>query len=200
MCLTLLKTAAVAQDKLPAPEPTPVPRKPVGTQQPIIKATCNSPLKDAPKIRGLALGMTSEEVGEIFGVKDFGSLQPYRAPENDNRGILTYTPDKDVIQSARLYGIDRLNIAVYSSKVFSITIRYADDYAPFENKSQFASSLSKSFNIPLEYWTTYDLGGGVVCSDFKIELGLGNSFTLTDLVALRTIQSKLEEQRKNFKP
>ena len=175
---------------LPKPEPLPQ------------STTCKLTLAQSPVIRGLRLGMTSDELFAVFPAneqEEFNRAQALKKAElPPNYGFATFTfilsnyPTKD-----RFTGINTISVGIFDRKVVSISANYWQ--APqFDRPGQLIEIIRKQFGLP-EYkdWPGYNEqvnNPSLVCDGFTFGLnGYSHNFsiTLTD----PTFQ-KIQDQRK----
>jgi hypothetical protein len=188
---------------LPSPEPPP-PQKP----------TCKLTLAQAPVIRGLRLGMTSDELFAIFPAnerEEFDRAQKLKSAElPPNYGYtyfdfyLSQYPTKD-----RFMGIGSLRFELFDRKVVYIGAGYSNT-PQFDRTGQLMEIITRQFGLPEfknwqhynEYWNNPSLS----CEGFKFQVsGLSGAFSisLTDPTYKNIMedrrQADLAKKREGFK-
>jgi hypothetical protein len=127
---------------MPRPEPPSPPQNP----------TCKLALAQAPVIRGLRLGMTSEELFAIFPAdegEEFNRAQLLKKAElPPNYGYTSFQFDTSRYATKdRFTGIGLLNFGLFDRKVVSIGATYYP--APqFDRPGQLMEIITKQFGLP----------------------------------------------------
>jgi hypothetical protein len=193
------KTAA-----LPIPGPPPLPQKP----------SCKLTLAQAPVIRGLRLGMTSDELFAIFPAnerQEFDRVQQLKSaelPPNYGYTPFQFTPSHYATKD-RFMGIGRLAFELFDRNVVSIRASYSDT-PQFDRQGQLMEIITKQFGLPEfkdwpgpnEYWD----GTSLSCDGFTFQVnGLSGAFSivLTDPTYTKIIDDRkmadLAKKREGFK-
>jgi hypothetical protein len=163
---------------------------------------CKLSLAEAPVIRGLRLGMTSDELFAIFPAnerEEFDRAQRLKGAElPSNYGFAPfYFSTSNYATKDRFTGISNLTLGLLDRKVVSIRAEYSN--APqFDRPGQLIEIVTKQFGLPEfkdwpgynEYWSNPSLS----CDGFTFQVtGYSGSFTieLTD----PTYKKILEERR-----
>jgi hypothetical protein len=188
--------------ELPKPEPPPPNSK------------CKLTLAQAPDIRGLRLGMTSDELFAAFPAnerEEFDRAQRLKSAELPPQyGYMPFQfslsnyPTKD-----RFVGIGGIVVGLFDKKVVSLRADYSN--APqFDRPGQLIEIISKQFGLP-EYkdWPGYDENSSnpsLSCDGFTFSLnGYSGSFSiqLTDPTYKKIIEDRrqddLARKREKFK-
>jgi hypothetical protein len=176
--------------ELPKPEPPPQNSK------------CKLPLAQAPVIRGLRLGMTSDELFAIFRAneqEEFNRSQQLKSaelPPNYGYTNFQFYPSNYATKD-RFIGIGRLIFGLFDKKIVSIGVDYSN--APqFDRPGQLMEIITKQFGLPeFKDWPGYYeylSNPSLSCDGFTFRLnGYSRSFSieLTDLT-----YGKIMEDRK----
>jgi hypothetical protein len=186
------------------PRPEPPPQKP----------TCKMTLAQAPVIRGLRLGMTSDELFAIFPAnerEEFDRAQQLRSaelpPKYGHTFFDLYTskyPTKD-----QFMGIGNIRFDLFDKKVVSIIANYTDT-PQFESTGQLMEIITRQFGLPeykdgpgSEYWN----GTSLSCEGFTFRVsGLSGAFSivLTDPTYKKIMEDRAQadrvKKREGFKP
>jgi len=189
----------------PKPEPPPPP-----PQNPKCKLT----LAQAPVIRGLRLGMTSDELFAVFPAnerEEFDRAQRLKSAElPPNYGYTNFQfslsnyPTKD-----RFTGIGNLTFGLFDRKVVYMVAEYSD--APqFDRVGQLMEIITKQFSLPeFKDWPGYNeylSNPSLSCDGFTFKVnGYSRSFSvvLTDPTFNKIMEdrrrSDLAKKREGFK-
>jgi hypothetical protein len=161
---------------LPVPGPTPPP-----------KPTCKLTLAQAPGIRGLRLGMTSDELFAIFPAnerEEFDRAQQLKSaelPQSYGHTSFDFYPSKYPTKD-RFVGISHLRFDLFDRKVVSIGADYSNT-PQFDSRGQLMEIITRQFSLPEfkdwpgpnEYWN----GTSLSCEGFTFQVaGLSGSFTI----------------------
>jgi len=178
--------------EMPRPEPPPPPQKP----------TCKMTLAQAPVIRGLRLGMPSDELFAIFPAnerEEFDRAQQLKKaelPPSYGHTSFYFDPSR-YANKDRYTGIGSLSIGLFDGKVVYIGASYSNT-PQFDRPGQLMEIITKQFGLPEfkdwpgynEYWDNPSLA----CEGFTFQVnGYGEGFTinLTD-----PTYKKIAEDRK----
>ena len=192
--------------RTPAPHPPQPPPPP--------KPTCKLTLAQAPAIRGLRLGMTSDELFALFPAnerQEFERAQQLKSAELAPAYGFTsfHFRLSDYAAMERFTGISGLTFGLFDKKVESITAYYWNT-PQFDNAGQLMEIITRQFGLPEfkdwpgynQYSTTHSLA----CEGFKFELdGLSHNFSivLTDPTYKKIVedrkQADLAKKREGFK-
>ena len=192
---------------LPTPQPPPPPPKP----------TCKLTLAQAPVIRGLRLGITSDELFAIFPTnerEEFNRSQQLKSAElPPNYGYTSFQFSlSNYATKDRFTGIGRLTFRLFDRKVVSISADYWN--APqFDRPGQLMEIITQQFGLPeFRDWPGYGEkknDPSLSCEGFTFQVDALNanngsfSITLTDpaykkIMEDRT-QADLAKKREGFK-
>jgi len=186
------------------PQPPPPPQKP----------TCNLTLAQAPVIRGLRLGMTSDELFAIFPAnerEEFDRAQKLKSAElPPNYGSTSFQfPISNYATKDRFTGISYLYIDIFDRKVVSIRADYSNT-PQFDRPEQLMEIITRQFGLPefknwpgyYEYWSNPSLS----CDGFTFHVdGYSQRFSiaLTDPAYKKIMEDRkkadLAKKREGFK-
>jgi hypothetical protein len=181
--------------EMPRPEPPPPPQKPA----------CKMTLAQAPVIRGLRLGMTSDELFAIFPAnehEEFDRAQQLRSaelpPKYGHTFFDLYTskyPTKD-----QFTGIGNIRFDLFDKKVVSIIANYTNT-PQFDSAGQLMEIITRHFGLPeykggprSEYWN----GTSLSCEGFRFQVsGLSGAFSivLTDPTYKKIMEDRVQADR-----
>jgi hypothetical protein len=163
----------------PAPPPPPIP-------------TCKLTLAQAPVIRGLRLGMTSDELFAIFPGnerEEFDRTQRLKSAElPPHYGYTSFQFDLSRYATKdRFTGISSLSFGLFDRKVVSINANYSD--APeFDHTGQLIEIITRQFGLPeFKDWPSYSQhvsNPSLACDGFTFQVNRYSSsafsISLTD--------------------
>jgi hypothetical protein len=134
--------------------------EPPEPKPPAQNTKCNLTLAQAPVIRGLRLGMTSDELFAIFPTKEseeFNRAQQMKnaeLPPHYGYTSLQLIPSSYATKD-RFTGIGRLTFELFDRKVVSIQADYSDT-SYFASREQFTEIIAKHFELPdFKDWAGY---------------------------------------------
>jgi hypothetical protein len=183
---------------LPIPGPTPPP-----------KPTCKLTLAQAPVIRGLRLGMTSDELFAIFPAgeqEEFNRAQQLKSaelpPNYGYTGFQFYL--SNYATKDRFTGIGHLSFGLFDRKVVSIGAGYGS--APqFDRPGQLMEIITEQFGLPeFKDWPGYDeykQDPSLSCEGFTFQVDAGNAYngsfriTLTDPTYKKIMEDRKQADR-----
>jgi hypothetical protein len=135
---------------MPRPEPPPPPQKP----------TCKLTLAQAPVIRGLRLGMTSDELLAIFPGNErdeFNRAQQLKSaelPPYYGYSGFQFNPSNYATKD-RFMGIGSLSFELFDRKIVSISANYSNS-PQFDRPGQLMEIITKQFGLPeFKDWPGY---------------------------------------------
>jgi len=189
--------------EMPKPEPPPPP-----------KPTCKLTLAQAPVIRGLRLGMTSDELFAIFPAnerEEFDRAQQLKSAElPPNYGYTSFQFNLSRYATKdRFTGISDLSFRLFDRKVVSIYANYSNT-PQFDRQGQLMEIITGQFGLPEfkdwpgynEYWNSPSLS----CEGFRFQVnGLSGYFSIsvTDPTHTKIMedrkQADLAQKRVGFK-
>jgi hypothetical protein len=191
---------------------TAVPPKP---EPPAQNTKCNLTLAQAPVIRGLRLGMTSDELFTIFPTTEneesnrARQLKNAELPPNYGYTSFQFNPSRYATKD-RFTGIRNLDVGLYDRKIVYIRADYSNT-SQFDSNGQFIEILSKHFGLPeFKDWAGYRASvynPSLICDGFTFRvIGDSGSFSieLTDSTYKKIAEDRRQadrvKQRGGFKP
>jgi hypothetical protein len=184
--------------ELPRPEPPP-PQKP----------TCKLALAQAPVIRGLRLGMTSDELFAIFPAnerEEFDRAQKLKSAElPPNYGYTGFQFDlSNSATKDRFTGIGSLYFELFDGKVVSIGAGYWRT-PQFDRPGQLMEIITEQFGLPeFKDWPgygEYKRDPSLSCEGFTFQVDAGNAYngsfriTLTDPAYKKIMEDRKQADR-----
>jgi len=188
--------------------------EPPNPEPPPQNSKCKLTLAQAPVIRGLRLGMTSDELFTIFPAserEEFDRAQRLKSAESPPQyGYTSFQfnlsnyPTKD-----RFTGIDTLSIGLLDRKVVSIRAHYSNT-PELDRTGQLIEIISKQFGLPkFKDWPGYSENWGnpsLSCDGFTFHVdGYSRTFSIevTDPTSKKITeerrQADLAKKRSGFK-
>ncbi|MCW5968548.1 MAG: hypothetical protein KIT57_08545 [Blastocatellales bacterium] len=170
---------------------------------------CKLTLAQAPSIRGIRLGMTSEELFNIFPATSenerFNRDQRLKeATIAPNYGWTTFRFNPSAYSTKDTFsGMGEFSTELFDGKVVSILVNYPQ--APhFESTTQLMDLLTKRFNLPEpRYWSGYNdkvsMRPLIACDGFTVQMtghfqrGPSDSFSVA---LVESTYKKAREDRK----
>jgi hypothetical protein len=176
---------------------------------------CNLTLAQAPIIRGLQLGMKSEELFAIFPTKEseeFNRAQQLKSaelPPYYGYTSLQLIPSGYATKD-RFTGISSLTFELFDRKVVSIRADYSDT-SYFDSRKQFTEIIGKHFGLPnFKDWSDYNdnrYDTAISCDGFTFQVsGIGNQYwiKLSDSAYKKIVEDRRQadraKKREGFKP
>ncbi|MBO0858459.1 MAG: hypothetical protein J2P21_08345, partial [Chloracidobacterium sp.] len=162
------------------------------------KLTCNLTLAQSPAIRGLRLGMTSDELFAIFPAsydrEEFDRAQKLKTavlPPNYGHTIFSFSVSSYTTKD-RFTGISDFNFELFDGRLVSITAQYSN-VPNFDSLAQFMEIVTKQFGLPeFKEWVPELNGLSLLCEGFTFHAhGIG-SITLID----PSFKKIMEDRRK----
>jgi hypothetical protein len=163
-------------------------------------------LAQAPVIRGLRLGMTSDELFSIFPAserEEFDRAQHLKSAELPPKyGYTSFSfSTSRYATKDRFTGISDLNFELFDKKVVSI-VAYYSNTPQFDRTDQLMEIITRQLGLPEfrdwpgynEYWNNPSLS----CEGFTFTVsGLSGSFTiiLTDLTYKKIVEERKQADR-----
>jgi hypothetical protein len=163
--------------EMPIPAPAPPP-----------KPTCKLTLAQAPVIRGLRLGMTSDELFAIFPAnerEEFDRAQKLKSaelPPHYGYTHFDFYPSQYQTKD-RFMGIDSIRFGLFDRKVVYIGAGYSNT-PQFDRQGQLMEIITRQFGLPEfkdwpgynEYWNHPSLS----CDGFMFQMsGLSGAFSIS---------------------
>ena len=181
-----------------------------GTQPPVTlaplipyqKPKCKLTLAQAPVIRGLRLGMTSDELFAIFpanGREEFDRVQQLKNAEiypNYGYASFQFNPSNYATKD-RFTGIGRLTLGLFDRKVVSISVDYWNT-PRFDRPGQAMEIIIRQFGLPeLKDWpgsSEYLSYASLPCDGFSFQAYAGRGSILISLTD--PTYKKIADERK----
>lgn len=127
---------------------------------------CSLRLADAPQLRGCKLGMSVQEIENKF--------PRLKIPPTDDLGYAIVYINADPIPSdpnfntgVDFQGAENVTLEFLDNRVTNIGVSYKK-YSGFKSVDEFASTISKSLNLPP--FKEAAIGHSVECYDFRAEI------------------------------
>lgn len=135
---------------------------------------CGLSFSDVSAIRGLRLGMTSEQVVSLLG-----------NPSVRDNGHIGYTPQSFNDEKSQVVGlvdVDQIQLSLSQNQVSGIFINYKP--VVWGSAREYADAVSEKLNLP-KLWKYRAAEAEMVCRDFSLKLDASvNSLTLLDLTGI----------------
>lgn len=147
---------------------------------------CKLELKDAPSFFNLKLGMTEEEVREVFGKQLKFKLKKKAQERTFFQNFIKEAPP------AILPGVRALYLRFVERRLYQIEIFY-ENRSEWQTLSDFTGSIAARQNFPEEWWSNARSRANIKCVDFAVvaDKVLNPRLEITD----RASQVKLAEIR-----
>lgn len=122
---------------------------------------CGLDVNNAPALFSLRLGMSEEEVRQIFG-KEL-KFKPKKKPSERTffQNFIAKPPP------AILPGVRALYLRFFNHRIYQIEIFY-ENRAEWQTLAEFTSSLATNQNFPNAFWTFKTGAAEIKCFDFTI--------------------------------
>lgn len=184
---------------MPRPEPPPPPQKP----------TCKLTLTQAPVIRELRLGMTSDELFAIFPANDreeFDRAQQLKKAElPPNYGHTSFQFNlSNYATKDRFTGIGALTFGLFDGKVVSIGANYGNT-PQFDRPGQLMEIITRQFGLPeFKDWPNYNeylSEPSLSCDGFTFQMYAGGAYqdffsiSLTDPAYKKIVEDRRQADR-----
>src|SRR5262245_18927312 len=177
--------------ELPKPEP-PQPQGP----------KCRLTLAQSPVIRGLRLGMTSDELFAIFPAnesEEFNrtqNLKKAELPPNFGYTFFNFSPSQYATKD-RFIGIGSLGIGLFDRKVIYISADYYNT-PEYDRMDQLMEVISRQFSLPeFKDWQSYKGNMGlssISCDEFTVQVnGYSSNFNIS--ISNPTYQKIVKDRR-----
>jgi hypothetical protein len=175
------------------------------------KPTCQLTLAGAPDIKGLRLGMTTEEVLTLFpGGKEDTDVRPFlsRPPSQFGESELLIRPAK-YESKEKFAGIKQITFTLLDGRVSDFTIGY--DGPEYSHVDKFVAKFIEGTSLPTaDQWEAYvgmDNSLKILrCADFETNVFIGgpggnlNYVMMKDLEAEKKLKKRRDEAEKKAKP
>jgi hypothetical protein len=174
---------------------------------------CSLTEATSPKIRGLRLGMTTQELLAMFPdstkrkeIKD--ALEKSRAPSTDEAVYLTFDPATDSGKS-EFADVGSVSAGLHKGKVMDLAVQYVSP--PWGTIDEWVAKVSAAFQLPSDQgWKagSNETPNKVLkCNGIEIEAAIqggGGSVRLRNTEVFRGIEERAkaaeEKRRRDFKP
>ena len=169
---------------------------------------CTLTLAQSPTIRGIKLGMTSEEVLAMFpGQSQNPTIRAALANASKAFGVARFTVSPN---DKRFEGVNEFDFEFLDDHLTSFYVGYSGP--EWNNVREFISVLSSSLKLPgVEYWEPSDAETfrRLNCAGFEIRAltgggGASNFVKVSNLLAPQTVMTRQneakEKARQAFKP
>ena len=175
------------------------------------KPTCQLTLAGAPDIKGLRLGMTTEEVLTLFpGSKEDTDVRPFlsRPPSQFGESELLIRPAK-YESKEKFAGIKQITFTLLDGRVSDFTVGY--DGPEYSHVDKFVAKFIEGTSLPTtDQWEAYvgmDNSLKILrCTDFETNVFIGgpggnlNYVMMKDLEAEKKLKKRMDEAEKKAKP
>ena len=190
----------------------PSPVESTGTGSPEAKANCPLRMAVAPVLHGMKLGMTRDEVLEMFPEsKDDAELKPLlaRAPSQFGGTELVIHPQKYEKSKDKFPGIDHLTFSFLDGHAYTINVGYTGP--AYAHVDDFVNKFVKGSVLPpADQWQAYPgldtQMKTLTCQDFEVRVFAGgeggnlNYVLLTDREAAKTLKERRAKAKAQAKP
>ena len=187
----------VSQDPAPPTTPKPEPTPEVKAE----KIPCTLGKEQASEIKGLRLGLTTEQVLALFpGSKDDPALQPALAKPPTQHGVSTLMirPEK-YASKEKFAGIREVIFTFLDGRVSSYQANY--ESAPWKHVDEFVTNFTSGSKLPgVDSWDAYTgldtQQKSLKCEGFEVTLFAGgetlnaNHVKVQDLLAAEVIKDR----------
>jgi len=175
------------------------------------KPTCQLTLAGAPDIKGLRLGMTSEEALTLFpGSKEDTEVRAFlsRPPSEFGESELLIRPAKYESKD-KFAGINQITLSLLDGRVSNFTVGY--NGPEYSHVDKFVAKFIERTNLPAaDQWEAY-VGMDtqmktLKCTDFEIRVFAGgkagnlNYALMRDLVADKKLQERQKKAEEKATP
>ena len=168
---------------------------------------CKLKLSQAPAIRGVHLGMTVNELLEVFPGAD--KDESLRKRSQARFGVIHANIEPAKYGSKEKFvGVSSVGFSFLDGELISFNVVY--DGPEFETSDQFVSKVVETLNLPgVEFWKDYGTSAKMTCDGFEMRVQVlkgTNVITVRNLgkdankVALEREEAVKAEARRAFKP
>lgn len=170
---------------------------------------CSLTLAQAPKIRDVRLGMSSEEVLKMFpGSSDEPYIRSQLSTADQRFGIVGFSIPTNLIPKPKFAGVNSLSVLFLDNKLSEYSFTYVG--VEWKNVDTFIAKFSESFSLPQpESWERTNLASTkkLYCQGFEMwaSADLGGSWIKVRIPDAQQIvsdrqEAQKEKARKEFKP
>ncbi|HET9789474.1 MAG TPA: hypothetical protein VFP47_20230, partial [Pyrinomonadaceae bacterium] len=108
---------------------------------------CSLTLAQAPKIRDIRLGMSSEDVLKMFpGSSDEPYIRAQLSTADQRFGIVGFSIPTTLLRKPKFAGVNRLSVVFLDNRLSEYSFSYAG--IEWKNVDDFISRFSEAFNLP----------------------------------------------------
>ena len=145
---------------------------------------CNLTVKNSPVVRGLKLGFSKQQFGQIFGRK--------------NVGAFTFLYQADLENMAGFENVSEL-VGIFDSRdlLDNLVVTYDTTAAQWADAREFARNLSGNLDFPYAYWNfpVEDKSQATAnCTDFYIQIN-----STVNQIFLKTLNPQQQQAAANKK-
>lgn len=170
---------------------------------------CSLTLAQAPQIRDVRLGMSSEEVLRLFpGSSDETYIRAQLSTADERFGIVRFSIPTTLLSKPKFAGVNSLSVVFLDNRLSEYTFTYIG--IEWKNVDDFISKFSEAFNLPrAETWEGSNLPSlkKLYCQGFEMWASAsgGGSWIRIRIPETQQIvsdrqEAQKEKARKEFKP
>lgn len=170
---------------------------------------CSLTLAQAPKVRDIRLGMSSEDVLMMFpGSSDEPYIRAQLSTADQRFGIVGFSIPTTLLRKPKFAGVNRLSVVFLDNRLSEYSFSYAG--IEWKNVDDFISRFSEAFNLPRpETWERANVSSlkKLNCQGFEIwaSADAGGSWIRIRIPESQQIvsdrqEAQKEKARKEFKP
>jgi hypothetical protein len=171
------------------------------------KPTCQLTLAGAPDIKGLRLGMTTDEVLALFpGSKEDAEVHASLAAPPGKFGTSSFLVRPEKYESKdKFAGVSQITFRLLDSRVATFTVGY--NGPEYSHVDKFVAKFIESTSLPAaDQWEAYvgmDNSLKILkCTDFEINVFIGGQGGNLNYVMMKDLEAekKLKERRDKARP
>ncbi|MGH9854420.1 MAG: hypothetical protein ACREBD_31635 [Blastocatellia bacterium] len=174
------------------------------------ESKCTAQMAKSLNIRGLRLGMTTEELLALFpGASDRQDVKSNLASANEypNFGVVRLSfirgDESRSLNQERFTGISNVNVVLFDGRIVELSItylRFEEGGASWDNFDQWITKLNETLKLPeSRYW----IGNHLMCEGIQIWASPG-SLRLFDRAYIMVFRDReieyRDKRRREFKP
>lgn len=170
---------------------------------------CSLTLAQAPKIRDIRLGMSSEDVLKMFpGSSDEPYIRAQLSTADQRFGIVGFSIPTTLLPRPKFTGVNSLSVVFLDNRLSEYSFSYAG--IEWKNVDDFISKFSEAFNLPQpETWERSNVPSlkKLNCQSFEMwaSADAGGSWIRIPIPESQQIvsdrqEAQKEKARKEFKP
>lgn len=138
---------------------------------PATNAKCSLTRAQAPEIRGIRLGMSTDQLQNLFPEdknrqRITDAIRVSKLGEQYGVGRLDLHPEKGV-DNPRLAGVNYINVVLLDERVTSFHVAYIGP--EWKNIDQFITRLSEGLRLPGSAWEIGSTSGQMKCDGFRVD-------------------------------